>query len=270
LWALFLVGLLVSPAQAYQEIEVKNGGTIRGKAVLSGEMPEKRVYHLVLFPNIEMCSQIDTDDEKNRVLDDFKVNGDGGLQDVVVTLENVEAGKPFENKPIQILSQHCKFTPDVNVIQQGGSFTVNNIDTVMHNSQVYQSERGKIILNIPIPAEEISRGIVTFQKDYKIFQMICGMHEFMQTWGFRVQNPYYFITGADGAFKIENIPPGDYVINAWHYLMKTRSEKIHVSENGVVDVNFDFNVQEVVRPLYETIKSGRIKKEARPHIERKN
>ena len=249
-------------SNAYQEMEVTNGGSIQGKATMFGEMPYPRVYHLILFPNIDMCAEVDTDDEMNRVLDDFKISEDGGLKDVVITLEHVEAGKPFNKKPILIDSEDCKFTPDVNAVRQGEAFQVNNLDAVMHNSQVYQAERGKIIQNLPVPPEEVTDGKVTFQKKFKIFQMICGMHEFMQTWGYRVQNPYYFVTKLGGEFKIDNIPSGDYILNAWHYLMKPQNQRIHVAKNGTIDVNFKFDAGKVVRPLYETIKSGRIKKDA--------
>ena len=249
-------------SNAYQEMEVTNGGSIQGKATMFGQMPYPRVYHLILFPNIDMCAEVDTDDEMNRVLDDFKISADGGLKDVVIALEHVEAGKPFNKKPILIDSEDCKFTPDVNVVRQGEAFKVNNLDAVMHNSQVYQAERGKIIQNLPVPPEEVTDGKVTFQKKFKIFQMICGMHEFMQTWGYRIQNPYYFITKLGGEFKIDNIPPGDYNLHAWHYLMKPQNQRIHVAKNGTIDVNFKFNAGKVVRPLYETIKSGRIKKDA--------
>ncbi len=258
-----LVFGLVPSSWAYQEIEVKNGGTIQGRAILDGAPPSPRFYHLVLFPNLDLCAEVDTDDEMNRYLDDFKIDDKNGLRDVVVTLKHVEAGKPFNKEPINILSENCKFTPEVNVVRQGESFIVDNQDAVMHNSQVYQAERGKIILNIPIPAEEISNGKVTFQKHYKIFQMICGMHEFMQTWGYRVQNPYYFKTGGDGSFKIDNIPPGEYEVNAWHYLMKVRKQKIKIEANQTLNLDFHFRGKEVIRPLYETIKSGRIKKDAR-------
>lgn len=247
---------------AYQEIEVKNGGAINGKAILKGQIPQPRVFHLVLFPNIDMCAEVDTDDEMNRILYDFIIDDNRGLKDVVISLEHVEAGKPFNKKPINIRSENCKFFPNVHPVIQGETFQVDNQDAVMHNSQVYQSERGKIILNIPIPAEEISDGKVHFQKDYKIYQMICGMHEFMQTWGYRVQNPYYFLTGADGSFKIGNIPPGDYILNAWHYLMKSQTQKIHVAENSEIELAFEFDGDEVERAIYETIKSGRIKKDA--------
>ena len=247
---------------AYQEMEVTNGGTIQGKVTLIGEMPYPRIYHLILFPNIDMCAEVDTDDEMNRVLEDFKVSPDGGLKDVVVTLKHVDAGKPFNKEPINITAENCKFLPDVNVIRQGESFKIDNIDAVMHNSQVYQKERGKILLNIPIPAEEVSDGKITFKRKYKIMQMICGMHEFMQTWGYRVQNPYYAQTKIDGNFKIDNIPPGEYKITAWHYLIKRQSQKVKIAAGETFDLNFIFNADKVIRPFYETIKSGRIKKDA--------
>ena len=247
---------------AYQEMEVSNGGSIQGKVTLTGKMPYPRIYHLVLFPNIDMCAEIDTDDEMNRVLEDFKVSPDGGLKDVVVTLEHVDAGKPFNKEPINITAENCKFLPDVNVIRQGESFKIDNIDAVMHNSQVYQKERGKILLNIPIPAEEVTNGKITFKKKYKIMQMICGMHEFMQTWGYRVQNPYYAQTKIDGNFKIDNIPPGEYKVTAWHYLIKRQSQKVKIAAGETFDLNFEFDADKVIRPFYETIKSGRIKKDA--------
>ena len=257
------ISFLVSTSGwAYQEMEVTNGGTIQGKVTLIGEMPYPRIYHLILFPNIDMCAEVDTDDEMNRVLEDFKVSPDGGLKDVVVTIKHVDAGKPFNKEPINITAENCKFLPDVNVIRQGESFKIDNIDAVMHNSQVYQKERGKILLNIPIPAEEVSDGKITFKKKYKIMQMICGMHEFMQTWGYRVQNPYYAQTKIDGNFKIDNIPPGEYKVTAWHYLIKRQSQKVKIAAGETFDLNFEFDADKVIRPFYETIKSGRIKKDA--------
>ena len=262
LFALVTLMIFCLPAFAYQEINVQNGGTIKGNAKMIGSMPYPRTYHLILFPNIDMCAEVDTDDEMNRLLDDFKVSPAGGLKDVAITLEHVEAGKPFNKEPINILSENCKFFPDLNFIRQGESFKVNNLDAVMHNSQVYQKERGKILLNIPIPAEEVSDGKVTFNKKFKIMQMICGMHEFMQTWGYRVQNPYFFKTDDQGNYNIGDIPPGEYIVNAWHYLMKPQKKKIKIAAGETIDLSFVFDGNEVKRPFYETIKSGRIKKDA--------
>lgn len=262
LCSIFLSFLLAPQAWSYQEIEVKNGGTIQGKAILSGNKPQERMFHLILYPNLDLCAEVDVDENLNRVLHDFTTGPNRGLKDVVISLEHVDAGKPFSDDPIHILSKKCKFLPAVSIIRQGAAFTVDNKDSVMHNSQVYQSERGKIILNIPIPPDEVSHGVVHFQKHYKIMQMICGMHEFMQTWGYRVQNPYNFLTNKDGEYKIDNIPPGDYIITAWHYLMKPRKEKVHIDENSLVTIDFDFGGHEVVRALYETLHKGRFIQDA--------
>ena len=74
-------------------------------------------------------------------------------------------------------------------------------------------------------------------------QMICGMHEFMQTWGYRVQNPHYAKTPIDGSFNIGNIPPGEYKVTAWHYLMKKQTRKIKITARETIDLNFEFNAE---------------------------
>ena len=94
-WILLLTLFMMGHAQAYQEIEVTNGGTIRGKTILTHEIPQPRVFHLILFPNLDMCAEVDTDDELNRVLRDFIIDDHWGMKDVVVSIEHVEAGKPF-------------------------------------------------------------------------------------------------------------------------------------------------------------------------------
>ena len=71
LFALITLLTFSIPAFSYQEINVQNGGTIKGNTKMIGGMPYPRVYHLILFPNIDMCAEVDTDDEMNRVLDDF-------------------------------------------------------------------------------------------------------------------------------------------------------------------------------------------------------
>jgi hypothetical protein len=45
--------------------------------------------------------------------------------------------------------------------------------------------------------------------------------------------------------------------------MKKQSKKIKVSEGETINLDFEFDVDKVIRPFYETIKSGRIKKDAR-------
>jgi hypothetical protein len=235
---------------AYQEIVVTNGGALQGKVTLNGKIPYPRVYHLILFPNLDLCDSVDTDEQKNRILNDFITDEQGGLKDVVISLEKVEAGKPFDNKPVTILAKNCKFTPDVSIIQQGETLFMDNRDEIMHNSQVFQRGEGDLLRSIPIPATKISEGEVVFKESCRIFQMICVMHEFMQTWGYRVQNPYHFKTGVDGDYIIDNIPPGEYIVNAWHFLMKIQSKTIKISAGRTAKLDFEFDKKNYISYSY--------------------
>jgi uncharacterized surface anchored protein len=42
----------------------------------------------------------------------------------------------------------------------------------------------------------------------------CDAHGWMEGWIYVVDNPYYAITGADGKFTINDVPPGDYKLVA--------------------------------------------------------
>jgi hypothetical protein len=46
--------------------------------------------------------------------------------------------------------------------------------------------------------------------------MQCGFHAYMESWAMAVNNPYYALTDENGAFSIENIPPGTYQLVVWH------------------------------------------------------
>ena len=93
--------LIFSPAWSYEEITVTNGGTITGKVLLKGQKPDPKAYNLVLFPEPAYCGRISTGTGW-RLLDQFQVGPDGGLQNAVVMLEGVEKGKPFTAASPQI------------------------------------------------------------------------------------------------------------------------------------------------------------------------
>jgi hypothetical protein len=48
-----------------------------------------------------------------------------------------------------------------------------------------------------------------------------------------VWNPYYAITGGDGAFKIEGIPAGKYKLTAWHPYVGETTQEVTVGAGAV-------------------------------------
>jgi hypothetical protein len=48
-----------------------------------------------------------------------------------------------------------------------------------------------------------------------------------------VDHPYHAVTGEDGAYRIENLPPGTYVIEAWHErTAQTQTVTVAVGQTG--------------------------------------
>ncbi len=285
--AILAGGVASGTAWAYEEIPVQDGGSITGKVVLAGPVPEPRVFPLVLYPFGPFCKKI-SDGKGHIVLEEFIVGAGGGLSDAVVAVQRVDQGKPFPPIAADFEVVDCMYHPAdvpdseqfavnergklhhehplVSVIRNPQRISVINKDPVIHNSQVFQSERGNIVLNFPIPVSTEPRGgVIQLQPGKRIAQMICGMHEFMQSWSYVVENPYYAKTRKNGEFTIDNIPPGTYRVVAWHPHLDPIEQEVTVAANDTATLTFEFDGGQVVRPLYERQEKFRIGPEARPH-----
>jgi hypothetical protein len=238
LLAMAVCGLRAQAAGAYEVVDVEEGGTISGIVTLSGPIPAPKAYNLITFPDPEYCGRISNGDGW-RLLKDFSVdveNGLYGLKDVVVMLEGIDAGKPFDLSVPRVEARDCQFLPFVTVVRNEHAVEVVNMDPVMHDVQAYETSHelgSRVIFNSPLPMNaHHDRGNlhathrhmpgksmlepVHLTKGRRIFVMQCGFHAFMESWAVAVTNPYYEITDARGAYAITNVPPGTYRLIAWH------------------------------------------------------
>jgi hypothetical protein len=262
-------------ATGYEQIEVHNGGTITGKVTLKGPIPKPRIFHLSLYPFGTFCKKI-SDGKGNLVLQEYNVGPDGGFQDTIIAVEHVRKGKPFVPIKAEYVSTNCMFHPAeipeselyhtdqmghmkhvhplVEVMENHEPLTVVNKDPIFHNGQVFERERGNIVMNFPLPPgnDKPQGGILELDHGKRLVEMICGMHEFMQAWGFAVDNPYYAKTKIDGKFSIGQLPPGTYEVVAWHPHFKPIEKKITVPADGSVSLDFEFDASTVHRRTFES------------------
>jgi hypothetical protein len=270
----------VPTANAYEEVDVSNGGTISGRITMKGRRPEARVFALVNYPFGSFCKKIS--DGKGYVrLRDFIVSKDRGLWEAVVSVQKVKRGKAYLPKVAEFVAVDCMFHPadvadnemfsideegqlhhehpNVSIIHNNQRMNMLNRDPVIHNIQVYQNEKGNIILNTPLPISTEPRGgVIHFRKGKHISQMICGMHEFMQSWGFVVNNPYHAKTAKDGSYKIEGLLPGTYTLDIWHPHFKIYRKEITVKANKTTNMDFVFDGNLVKAARYESQKTFRV------------
>jgi carboxypeptidase family protein len=258
------VFLFSGSALAYEVVEVNDGGTVTGLISLTGKVPPPKAYNLVTFPDPEYCGRI-SDGHGWRLLRDFTVEGKGtlkGLKDVVVFLEDVRAGKPFDLSVPRVEARDCQFMPFVTVVRDGHGVEVINMDPVMHDVQAYETSQklgARVLFNSPLPMNQhhkrgdlhaMHRHLpgksmlerIRLSKDRRIFVMQCGFHAFMESWAVAVSSPYYAITDASGRYTIDNVPPGTYRLIAWHPQTGPMKERlVTIQSDGVVTMHMTLN-----------------------------
>jgi plastocyanin len=201
LLAILVASLAGSPAQSYEVGTVADGGTIEGIVVYRGDVPTRKI---IPSKNVETCGG-------PREEPKIRVGADQAVESAVVYLVDVAKGKawPEQGKPPELDNVKCRFEPEVQVIAPGRLDVVNG-DPVLHNTHGYYDKRTAFNLALPnegqrIPVELKRAGTV---------RVDCDAHGWMEGWIYVVDNPYYAITGADGKFTINDVPPGDYKLVA--------------------------------------------------------
>jgi len=236
--------LVPPPTQAYEATAVLSGGTVAGRVQFIGNLPDPTPFELRRYADQNYCGAL-SDGSGYRLLRDVAVGPQQGLKDVIVTIQGIEKGKPFEFEETQLETNMCQFVPFVSVMRDQHPLTVTNLDSVAHDLQVYEREREHIFIMFHRPAltKAGTRDLIRFTGDRRGVIMQCGMHPYMQGHGLAVDNPYYAITGQEGTFEIKDLPVGTYRIKAWHPILGDREQEITVAQGGNALVEFTFKAK---------------------------
>jgi plastocyanin len=199
--AIMLIGLCASGMTA--------GASIKGVVVVSGAVPAQKKVDVTIDQYV--CGT-----EKDP--GDLLVSPRKELRNAVVWLETPPPGatKPEPSAKAEMDQNGCVFIPRVVVVPAGGTVDFLNSDRLLHN--IHATPKLNVSFNRTQPK---SRTIpVTFAKP-EIVKINCDLHSWMVGWVVVGAHPYYAITGADGQFSFDNLPPGKYKLNVWHERLGT-------------------------------------------------
>ena len=246
LWMMICVSALLSlgwleNAEAYESGTVTDGAIVRGKVTFKGSVPEPKEFKLHRYPDRAFCGEL-SDGNGHRLLKEVTVGHEGGLKDVVIVIEDIQKGKPFTFTDAEVEATMCQFLPFVTVVSDKRRVTVVNRDPVAHDIQGYAYDLAgvDIVLHRPALNSSGTTDIVQLVKGRKVFTMQCGMHPYMQNWGYAIDNPYYAVTDVNGSFALTDLPAGTYHIKAWHPILGTHVQKITVKSNETVSLDLLF------------------------------
>ena len=214
--SLFFITSTVYAAK-YKVVNVSKGGSISGFVILKGVLPKPERFAIAKNP--EVCGT------KDRMIEWVEVGSKGGLQNMFVYLHKAKTGKDWSNeekKRSSLIDQKdCKFDPWLKALPKGSKLTWRNSDPVLHNIHLRELAGVKPDGNyrpfkktLHNEGQPPGQGYISTEIKTRIkgdfLQINCEAHNFMFTWIFAADNPYYAQTYMDGSYSIENIPPGKY------------------------------------------------------------
>ncbi|MGH7987640.1 MAG: carboxypeptidase regulatory-like domain-containing protein [Candidatus Binataceae bacterium] len=230
----FAVALILSAvcaiagrAYAYQSETVTNGGTITGIVKYNGPIPKRQ--RVEISKDREVCGVKPLYDQA------LIVGTDGGVENAVVTLTDIAKGAPLKpEKGVKFDQKDCEYVPHVAVFPAGSTIDIINSDDILHS--IHSESRINPVVDMAQPG--FKREMTVKIAKPEIIKVTCDAHNWMEGWWYVTGNPYYAITGTDGRFRINDVPPGSYVLQVWQEKLGVLRRPITVKPNASVTADF--------------------------------
>ena len=183
------------------------------------------------------CQEMHTEPVYDRVV---IVNEDGTLANVFVYVKEGLEGKSF---PVPgegaVLDQvGCMYTPRVFGLQVGQELIMRNSDATLHNVHASPTANREFNIGQPVQGMENTR---TFNQEEVMIPFKCDVHPWMSAYAGVLQHPYFGVTGEDnGTVVLDNLPPGEYVIAAWHEEYGEQTQRITLGDSESKELTFTF------------------------------
>lgn len=218
--------------------EAGNASAIQGKVVFTGTAPAEFSIDMAADAS---CAALHSTLVTTR---HYVVNEDHTLQNVFVYVKSGDGidGKRFEPpKTAVVLDQKgCLYLPYVLGVQVGQDFKIVNSDSTLHNVHA-----------LPALNQEFNKGQAVagmsythkFTKPEIMVKFKCDVHPWMFAYVGVVTHPFFDVTRQAGTFKLKGLPPGTYVIEAWHPKAGSLTNTVSVGENETKEVTFEFNAK---------------------------
>jgi len=65
--------------------------------------------------------------------------------------------------------------------------------------------------------------------------VLCNVHPEMSAYVVVLETPYFAVTDREGAYRITDVPAGDYVVKTWHPSLRQDSRSVFLTGETVVD-----------------------------------
>src|SRR5580693_3716633 len=219
-----------------QKVNAAGEGKITGTVKLDGAAPHMKGIDMSKDP---YCSK--AHESSPAHLEEVVVGANGGLQNVVLYISDWTGAATTETAVPVFDQKNCMYTPHVLAMDVGETFKVVTSDQTTHNIHPLPNPMtGNIPWNQSQPP-----GAPPVEKSWKAMEFIdvkCNIHPWMHGYFAVVKGPYA-TTDANGAYTINNVPPGSYTVTAWQEQSGTQTQKVTVAAGAAATADFTFKAK---------------------------
>jgi len=209
-------------------------GSIEGSVIYTGVAPQRAVLQMAADP---FC--VAAHGGQTVLSEQLVVNDNRTLRWAFVHIREVRSGSlPVGSADTVVLNQvACMYAPRVAGLQAGGTLRVTNSDQTLHNVSVQPLNNPSFNVAQPIPGMSTER---SFDNAEIMIPVRCDVHPWMQAYIGVVEHSYFDVSGEDGSFRLVGVPPGEYVLEAWHETLGTQTISVTVREGQTASADFTF------------------------------
>ncbi|MEO8139779.1 MAG: hypothetical protein ABI742_09040 [Gemmatimonadota bacterium] len=134
--------------------------------------------------------------------------GDVGQAVVWLTGSEAPAGTPTST---EMATEEKQFVPHLRIVTPGSSIAYPNHDPFNHNVFSLSAER---VFDLGLYGRGQAKSVV-FDRE-GVIRVYCNVHAQMRGLVLVLGSSLFTQPDADGSYRIDEVPPGDYVLHAWH------------------------------------------------------
>ena len=216
-----------------KSVDPASAGIVKGRILFEGTAPGPKQVSVKGNPE---CAALH---EGGTIASEELVVKDGILQNVFVYVKQGLEGYSFA-PPVSahvIENKRCVYVPHVSGARVGQEVTFLNQDSTLHNIHSYPKNSKAFNLGLPLVGMKQTK---KFDTPEVMVPLKCDVHPWMLGYVGILPHPYFQVSAADGSFEFKDLPPGEYLIEAWHEKLGTQSQTLTVEPQQTKEIEFKF------------------------------